>query len=112
MASQWFYKVMGEQLGPISGADLQSLAQHRVVLPDTPVAKNPDGPWVPAERVRGLLAESSKMRPPAPIAKAGTEPTDSSAPNNRGNPRSSFAKSRVSPSRLPSPWPVRSLFSF
>ena len=48
MASQWFYKVMGEQVGPVSSAELRDLAQRGTISTETPIANAPNGPWVPA----------------------------------------------------------------
>ena len=52
MASQWFYKVMGKQFGPVSSAALRNLAQRGTISTDTPIANAPSGPWVPAARVK------------------------------------------------------------
>jgi len=64
MASQWFYQVMGEEVGPISSAELRNLAQRGAVKQDTPVRNRPDQIWVPAERVQGLFAVSNLAPPP------------------------------------------------
>ena len=55
MASEWFYQVMGAQLGPISSTELQYLAQHGTVSRDTLVKKTLEGKWVRAERARGAV---------------------------------------------------------
>ena len=70
MASQWFYRVMGKQVGPISGAELRTLAQRGAISADTPVRKAPDGAWAPADRVKGLFAA-----PPIPKNRALPKPT-------------------------------------
>ena len=46
MAQQWFYKLMGQQFGPISNADLKTLAQHGTILFDTLITNSPNGPWI------------------------------------------------------------------
>ena len=58
MASQWFYQVMGEQVGPISSAELRNLAQRRTISIETPIANTAKGPWLPAERVKGSLCRT------------------------------------------------------
>jgi len=78
MASQWFYQVMGKQIGPISAADLRNLAQGGTIAGDTLVRKAPDGAWVLAERVQGLFS-TSNVKTPQPViapAPAKTKPPD------------------------------------
>jgi hypothetical protein len=55
MATQWYYKVMGEEFGPVSPSQLKQLALARQVLQDTLVRKGTEGDWVLAERVKGLF---------------------------------------------------------
>lgn len=54
MASKWFYQVMGSQVGPVSSAELLSLARRGTITHDTLVRKGDNGDWVFAERVKGL----------------------------------------------------------
>jgi hypothetical protein len=63
MASQWFYQVMGEQIGPISSAELRNLAQRGTVSCDTLVKNAPDGIWIPAISINGLFPLSSRIPP-------------------------------------------------
>jgi hypothetical protein len=63
MASQWLYKVMGEQVGPVSVSELRNLAQHGTISSDTLVRQSPDGVWVLAERLRGLFSDSDARTP-------------------------------------------------
>src|SRR5262245_24040840 len=55
MASQWFYKIMGEESGPISARQLLAKAQSGEVGIDDLVRKHVDGHWVRAENVLGLF---------------------------------------------------------
>lgn len=55
MASQSLYQVMRDEVGPVSGSELRSLAQRGTIDRDTLVRKSPDGEWVRAERVQGLF---------------------------------------------------------
>ena len=64
MAQQWFYKLMGQQFGPISNADLKTLAQHGTILFDTLITNSPNGPWILAENVKGLFHFSNETTPP------------------------------------------------
>ena len=54
MASEWFYQVMGSQVGPVSSAELLALAQRGTITYDTLVRKGTNGDWVSAERVREM----------------------------------------------------------
>jgi ribosomal protein S27E len=52
-AEEWFYQVMGQEVGPLSFYDLKQCARERKVGPETPVRLG-TGRWVLAERVTGL----------------------------------------------------------
>lgn len=54
----WFYKLMGEEIGPISSTELRTLAQRGTISADTPVRKGQNGTWIPANRVQGLFSTS------------------------------------------------------
>jgi len=70
MASQWFYQVMGEQVGPVSSEELRNLAQRSTISVNTLVRKAPDGDWVLADRVQGLFPVSDIRARPTPIVAA------------------------------------------
>ena len=65
MASEWFYQVMGKQVGPVSSAELRNLAERGTISTETPIANVPTGPWVPATRVKGLFAAVGRKEPSA-----------------------------------------------
>ena len=67
MASEWFYQVMGEQVGPVPSTQLRNLAQRGTITIETPVANAANGPWVPAGRVKGLFALPNRMPPSAAV---------------------------------------------
>jgi hypothetical protein len=78
MASECFYQVMGEQVGPVSSAELRRLAQYGTVEHDTPVRVAPNGDWVLAESLRGLFAVPNATPPPMMVpATAETKTADS-----------------------------------
>lgn len=55
MPTDWYYQIMGEEIGPLTSDELRTHAQeHRISL-DTLVRKGLQGRWVSADRVRGLL---------------------------------------------------------
>lgn len=82
MASEWFYQVMGNPVGPVSSAELRNLAQHGAISRDTLVRKAPGSAWVLAERVQGLFAPPN-LSPPSP-AGAATKPTGAEVRENDG----------------------------
>jgi hypothetical protein len=99
MASQWFYKVLGEHLGPVSGAELRNLAQRGVVAPDTLVTNTPNGDWVAAGRVRGLFPVPSAAPPVAPVvasALVDAKRSDPSTAPKPGRPGAASATRRLS----------------
>uniref|UniRef100_A0A7C2P3Y8 DUF4339 domain-containing protein n=1 Tax=Schlesneria paludicola TaxID=360056 RepID=A0A7C2P3Y8_9PLAN len=75
MASQWFYQVMGAELGPISSAELKRKAQQGQIQFDTPVRAAPDGKWQPAERIKGLIDPPPAAPPPPAKPKPAAAPT-------------------------------------
>jgi hypothetical protein len=60
MSVQWFYQVMGEELGPVSSADLAKQAQSGVITPDTFVRRADDENWHVAQSVSGLFDKRAK----------------------------------------------------
>jgi predicted RNA-binding Zn-ribbon protein involved in translation (DUF1610 family) len=69
MTSQWFYQLMGKEVGPISGEQLRDLVRRGVVSTDTLVRLD-DGDWVRAEtEIPGMLVAapiSPRPTPPPP----------------------------------------------
>jgi len=58
MAARWFYRISGEEHGPISTPELVELARSGKLLPSDKVKKN-ESKWVSASKVRGLFPEES-----------------------------------------------------
>ncbi len=67
MASEWFYAVDGQQFGPVSSAELKSLASKGTISSETLVWKKGMTDWVRADSTKGLLPETSSHQPP-PLA--------------------------------------------
>lgn len=55
MSGEWYYLIMGEEVGPISASDLKTRADTGVINRDTLVRKGAVGEWVLAEGIRGLF---------------------------------------------------------
>jgi hypothetical protein len=57
MASQWYCRLMGTEMGPFSSKQLLEMARHHQITPDDSVRKGDDGTWVEAGRVKGLFED-------------------------------------------------------
>ncbi len=55
MGEQWYYSRNGEQLGPVSMAELQRLAAGGQLQPDDLVWRDGMHAWIPARTARGLF---------------------------------------------------------
>ncbi len=78
MAKEWYFQVMGAEVGPVSSTELKQRVLRGQVQPDTLVRGAPDGKWQTADRIKGLI----DAPPPAPIAapstlKSASSPIDS-----------------------------------
>ena len=105
MRAQWYYKIMGEEFGPVSSSELRGLAQTSQISPDTLVRKGVDGDWIRAERVRGLfepadstLREKAGVPAPSASSAAPTSPTESPCPSPKDGAVKDTGRS-VSPAR-------------
>jgi hypothetical protein len=77
MATEWYYQVMGEQIGPVSAADLAKQAQAGVITPDTFVRRADDENWHVAQSVSGLFdrrPKAAEARPRQKSPPAGRPP--------------------------------------
>ena len=55
MSKDFYYRVMGDVIGPITGAELRQKTLDGDVTPDTNVRIGADGQWVSASRVKNLF---------------------------------------------------------
>jgi hypothetical protein len=55
MATQWYCRLMGTELGPFTSKQLLEMARSHQLMPDDAVKKEADGMWVAAHRVKGLF---------------------------------------------------------
>ena len=72
MTSDWYCRVMGSELGPLSGAQLLEMVRSHQLTQEDSVRKGPTGEWVGAYRVKGLFQEG----PGSMIIAAHLPPTD------------------------------------
>jgi hypothetical protein len=59
MATQWYCRLMGTELGPFTSKQLLEMARTHRLMPDDSVKKGADGMWVAAHRVKGLFDDAS-----------------------------------------------------
>ncbi len=85
MASNWFCKISGENIGPMSSKELKAMAEAGQLTPEHLVRRGKDGKWVPAIRVGGLFGAESEEDPPKKQVLNVTPGDDShrTPPNNR-----------------------------
>ena len=82
----WYYRAMGEEIGPLSAADLQELAKSGLLTPDTPIRAGADGEWLAAGRVLGLFDEPSEGAPAKKSRRpAGPGPPQPASPSDPGD---------------------------
>lgn len=62
MAADWFFRIMGDEFGPISGAELRHQVAEGRITPETEVRKG-DGRWILAGQVRNLFERGGRTRP-------------------------------------------------
>lgn len=71
MAQQWFYEKEGDQYGPLSPQQMQSLGQSGKIAPDDLVWREGMQTKIPAGKYKGLLPEQSV--PQSELSDASTE---------------------------------------
>lgn len=69
MSKQWYFQVMGAEVGPLSPVQLKEKVKLGQVQAETLVRLGTDGKWQTADRVKGLLDP-----PPAPAKPPAAEP--------------------------------------
>jgi DNA-directed RNA polymerase subunit RPC12/RpoP len=54
--AEWYYKVLGQEVGPLTSAELRQHAANGRITRDAYIRKGNNGNWVSAETVKGLIA--------------------------------------------------------
>ena len=71
MAREWYVRIGGKELGPLSSAALKQFVADGEVTPETPVKPEASGSWVAASQVKGLFPSSTNGAAPPPIPSFG-----------------------------------------
>lgn len=77
VAKEWYFQVMGSELGPVSSAELKHKVKLGQIQADTMVRAAPDGKWQTADRVKGLI--DPPPAPPPAASKASPAAVESPA---------------------------------
>ncbi len=82
MAKEWYFQVMGSEIGPVSSAELKHRVQRGQIQADTLIRAAPDGKWQSADRIKGLLEPPATPPPPtAPPVTAVPVKTPAAVPH-------------------------------
>jgi hypothetical protein len=84
MASQWFCKVLGQEMGPVSFPDMAEMVRSGTLKEDDPVRRKGTPDWIPAREVIGLFRAAKTQ--PAQAAPAAGETEGVSAPSETEEP--------------------------
>ena len=91
MTAKWYFQMMDDTVGPLTGGELRERALQGQISPETLVSKDGTDRWVTADRVQGLLAPLSD----AELA-AWAEANQSTAPSiNNPTPSDSLPTSQT-----------------
>ena len=100
MALQWYYRVMGQEAGPVSSSELQELAASGFLTSDVDVRKGAEGDWIPAGQVKGLFEGPSRMllaeEVDGPVARAPSGPRPAQTSDRRVPPDEPVAEPPLS----------------
>lgn len=76
--SEWFYSVMGEEVGPLSPEQMREHAAAGRITFDTLIRKGNESDWVLAERVNGLFDAVADSQPSSEVNEGNVNECDSS----------------------------------
>ncbi len=73
MAVDWYCRIEGQEEGPVTSTQLQTMARNGQLKPDDQVRKGLAAPWYAASRIKGLFPEGdeSAASPASDAAKVG-----------------------------------------
>ena len=103
MAADWYFKISGEEVGPLSARQLRVMAEQGKLTPTDEIRQGIGGAWVAAGRIKGLFSEK-----PATASSVGTgrfAHREAREAFRRFRPRQPGRPFRVRSSRSTCRWP-------
>ncbi len=98
MTREWYFQAMGQEIGPLSAAEIKVKVANGQIQPDTLIRKGTEGKWVFGGLVKGLFPTAPEKpvepvavpltaapKPPAPLS-----PINGSPPEHTTTPPSAF----------------------
>jgi hypothetical protein len=70
MLDEWFCRIAGREIGPLSSEQLKTMAANGQILPNDRVRQGATANWTPADDVEGLFPARAELPPP------GVKPPD------------------------------------
>lgn len=67
MTAEWYFQVMGQELGPLTAADLKVKAMNGQIQRDTLIRKGKDGKWTFGGDIKGLFPPVQETKPVATV---------------------------------------------
>lgn len=83
VANDWYYKLMGEEIGPLTSTELRQHALDGRVTPDTHIRRGESDRWVGADSVKGLFDKPAQPEDNAAPLAAVQSTLDAPAPPSR-----------------------------
>lgn len=81
--TNWYFQLMGDTIGPLSGAELRERAINGQITADTLISRDGTDKWIFADRVNGLLdivpESTAKPSERPPITTVPAQPREHSA---------------------------------
>ena len=104
MASQWFYRIGDEPMGPVTFQDLVRLVREGALTEDHRVRRDMSDQWIAAREVIGLFQAAARQEA-APSTGAASQPAARPGPQGTASPARA-ARPPAPPSAPPSPAPL------
>lgn len=72
MTNVWYYRYRGQEVGPLTPAELLQAVRRGDVTPDTEVCPESGG-WLPAGKVNGLFEQAARVNSSAPTSQSPSD---------------------------------------
>ncbi len=72
--ADWFYKLMGKEVGPVSSKQIRQAAADRRIQPDTLLRREGSSVWVSADKIRGLFTAEGIPSAAGPVISGDMPP--------------------------------------